>query len=74
MKAPTLCLQGVDEPRVGKNRMHLDLETDDLEKLATEIQEHGGSHVGELIVFTGGTYYVMTDPEGNEFCVGAWAD
>ena len=66
---PVLCLQQVDEPRVGKNRMHLDLIADDLEQVAAEVKQHGGSQVAGPNVIPGGSWYVMADPEGNEFCL-----
>jgi hypothetical protein len=65
---PPLLFQKVPEPKVGKNRVHLDLrgevmaeEVDRLRGLgATIIAERS---LGEL------RWTVMADPEGNEFCV-----
>jgi len=42
---PTLCLQRVDEVRSGKNRMHLDLLTDDLDGTVEEVLTRGGTRV-----------------------------
>jgi predicted enzyme related to lactoylglutathione lyase len=71
--APIMCLQGVDEHRVGKNRMHLDLIADDLEKVVAEVQQRGGSQVAGPNVIPMGSWYVMADPEGNEFCLVTFA-
>jgi predicted enzyme related to lactoylglutathione lyase len=62
-----LTLQQVTEPKSTKNRAHLDLFVDDLDAEvarlvalgATLAQEHHGHFRTS----------VMTDPEGNEFCV-----
>src|SRR3954452_24504055 len=62
---PVLCLQQVGEPRVGKNRMHLDLLTDELDELAAEVEARGGSRLSELRQIPTGRWYVMSDPEGN---------
>jgi len=55
-------LQEVPEPKIVKNRMHIDVQLRDeahLEELlrlgAAVVSEHAG-------------YRVLTDPEGNEFC------
>ena len=67
---PRLFFQRVPEPKAGKNRVHLDVNVGrdrvdaEVERLvaegATKLREHGD--MGERWV-------VMTDPEGNEFCV-----
>ena len=62
---PTLWFQRVPEPKSAKNRVHLDLRApgrvaDEVERLVTL-----GAHVSH----DGGDLVVMTDPEGNEFCV-----
>lgn len=52
----------VPEPKVGKNRMHLDVRIRDrphLEELFA---------MGARVVHRDGRRLVMTDPEGNEFC------
>jgi predicted enzyme related to lactoylglutathione lyase len=65
-----LTLQRVPEPKAGKNRMHLDLLVENVEADVTRLQRLGAS------VLTpaphrefGQTWYVLADPEGNEFCV-----
>jgi catechol 2,3-dioxygenase-like lactoylglutathione lyase family enzyme len=67
---PLLCLQQVDEPRSGKNRMHLDLiAQDDLDRVSDDVLRHGGTHVSGPYEQPGGRWRVMADPEGNEFCL-----
>jgi len=67
---PKLLLQRVPEERVGKNRMHLDIEVPDIESLASRLLELGASRVSQGIEAEHGSHWiVMTDPEGNEFCV-----
>ncbi|MGL4743126.1 MAG: VOC family protein, partial [Dermatophilaceae bacterium] len=63
----------VPEGKVGKNRIHLDLEPvegsrdDELARLIA----HGATEVADLRGTWGpGTgWVVLTDPEGNEFCI-----
>jgi catechol 2,3-dioxygenase-like lactoylglutathione lyase family enzyme len=54
---------GVPEPKTVKNRVHIDVATDDLDGLiahgATVLRAKGDGGVG---------WTVMADPEGNEFC------
>lgn len=66
----TLTLQRVPEPKVVKNRMHLDLLVDDLDQEVQRLESLGATRVeaGARTEF-GQTWYVLADPEGNEFCV-----
>lgn len=67
---PKLLLQQVPEPKATKNRMHLDIETPDIEIEATRLEALGAQRVqDELLHEHGTTWILMTDPEGNEFCV-----
>jgi predicted enzyme related to lactoylglutathione lyase len=69
-KLPKLLLQGVAEPKAGKNRMHLDLHTPDIETEANRLEGLGARRLedGPRSEF-GERWIVMADPEGNEFCV-----
>ena len=68
--APKLLLQQVAEPKVAKNRMHLDIETPDIQTEADRLTAHGARRVRDDICSEHGTAWVlMEDPEGNEFCV-----
>ena len=61
-------LQMVDDAKVSKERMHLDLETDDVEAEVRRLEALGATrwdHQTER----GFDFWVMRDPWGNEFCV-----
>ena len=67
---PKLLLQGVPEPKAVKNRMHFDIETPDIETEATRLEGLGARRIQTEPRHEHGTnWIVMTDPEGNEFCV-----
>lgn len=67
---PKLLLQQVPEPKATKNRMHLDIETPDIETEATRLEALGATRVqDDQIQEHGTTWILMSDPEGNEFCV-----
>jgi catechol 2,3-dioxygenase-like lactoylglutathione lyase family enzyme len=71
---PVLCLQQVDELRSGKNRKHLDLIANgELARVADDVRQHGGSHVSGPYEQAGGRWYVLADPDGNEFCLVSFA-
>lgn len=66
-KAPRFCFQKLLTPKVHKNRIHFDLFVADMEGEVERIVALGATKVRvgqEDVVWT-----VMTDPEGNEFCV-----
>jgi hypothetical protein len=61
---PMLCFQAERTPKTQRNRVHLDVQTEDraaevarLETLGAQVRDR---HPG---------FTVMLDPEGNEFCV-----
>ncbi|MGQ0826473.1 MAG: VOC family protein [Actinomycetota bacterium] len=63
-------LQGVPEPRAGKNRMHLDIVVDDIEPEIERLEALGAHRLDEGVQHLGETRWVrMSDPESNEFCV-----
>jgi predicted enzyme related to lactoylglutathione lyase len=66
---PKLLLQRVDEPKAGKNRMHLDIETPTVDEEVERLEQLGARRVGEPWPEHGTRWVVMNDPEGNEFCV-----
>ncbi len=61
-----LGFQRVAEPRLGKNRAHLDIYGSDISTLRDRIEALGGQR---LAGYEDGGFLVMADPEGNEFCV-----
>ena len=53
-----------------KNRLHVDLEVDDLDRAFAKIAALGGSAISDVLEMPGGyRWRVMADPEGNEFCI-----
>ena len=66
----TLTLQRVDEPKTVKNRMHVDLLVDDLDSEVRRLEELGALRLTAAPHEEfGQTWFVLADPEGNEFCV-----
>jgi catechol 2,3-dioxygenase-like lactoylglutathione lyase family enzyme len=66
---PVLFFTEVPEPKVAKNRLHLDVTaTLPLEEEVERLTELGAS-VRNWAEEDGGMWCVMLDPEGNEFCV-----
>ncbi|MDI3390720.1 VOC family protein [Streptomyces sp. B-S-A8] len=68
---PTLLLQQVPEPKQGKNRMHLDLDFGhaDLTAEVDRLERLGAQRTTGELTEHGFRWVVLTDPEGNEFCV-----
>ncbi len=66
---PVITFQPVVEPKTGKTRIHIDLWSDDLARSVKLIEQLGGNATGEIHRYQEGTVMVMTDPEGNEFCL-----
>ena len=65
-----LTLQQVDEPKTVKNRMHLDLLVDDVELEVRRLEALGSTRLTPTAREEfGQTWFVLADPEGNEFCV-----
>src|SRR5262245_16594175 len=61
---PRIFAQLVPEPKVAKNRVHLDLGASDVDDEIRRLTELGARVVAVLPAWT-----VMADPDGNEFCV-----
>ncbi len=67
---PPVAFQRVPETKTIKNRLHVDLEVDDLGEAFDRILALGGSAASEVRELSGGyRWRVMADPEGNEFCI-----
>jgi catechol 2,3-dioxygenase-like lactoylglutathione lyase family enzyme len=64
-----LGLQRVPEPKSGKNRTHLDLQTDDRVAEVRRLVDLGATVLAEH-AHSGFRWSVMADPAGNEFCIG----
>jgi hypothetical protein len=68
--ASPLLLQGVPEPKVGKNRMHLDIVAEDVEAEVQRLEALGAHRIDEGVQSFRNTHWVrMSDPDQNEFCV-----
>ncbi|WP_059012774.1 VOC family protein [Streptomyces specialis] len=67
-----LLFQDVPEAKSVKNRLHLDLrgEPGGLEKLVARLESLGATRVEEQQQGPVGHWWIMRDPEGNEFCAG----
>ncbi|MFE0737052.1 VOC family protein [Streptomyces sp. NPDC058855] len=63
-----LAFQRVPEGKTVKNRVHLDVEVADPVAAAEEVLALGARRSGGLVTDDQGSFQVMFDPEGNEFC------
>jgi hypothetical protein len=63
-EGPRYLFQRVPEPKRHKNRLHLDLHSDDLEAEVSRLVERGAVELYRI-----DTNVTMSDPEGNEFCI-----
>jgi hypothetical protein len=66
---PKLLFIKVPEPRTVKNRVHVDLRSDDREAEIERLIGLGATR-GATHAEYGVTWTVLQDPEGNELCVG----
>jgi catechol 2,3-dioxygenase-like lactoylglutathione lyase family enzyme len=66
--SPDILFLRVPEPKDVKNRLHIDLRPDDQAAEVARLEAIGATRtsVGQG---EGVTWVVMTDPDGNEFCV-----
>jgi predicted enzyme related to lactoylglutathione lyase len=66
----SLTLQRVAETKTVKNRMHIDLLVDDVPAQLARLEALGATRLTPTPHQEfGQTWYVMADPEGNEFCL-----
>ena len=65
-----LLFQDVPEGKSCKNRLHIDIhgEPGGLDTLVARLEELGATRVREVDKGPGGHWWIMQDPEGNEFC------
>lgn len=69
-QGPPFLLQRVADAKSGKNRMHVDIPSDDVEASAVDLVAHGATRLsGEAIQELGTRWITLADPEGNEFDV-----
>lgn len=67
-KSPVISFQKVDESKITKNRLHLDIKVADLEIATQRIIDIGGKLI-EICTQDPYEWHVMSDPEENEFCI-----
>ncbi|MFI6509125.1 VOC family protein [Streptosporangium sp. NPDC050855] len=65
-----LLFQDVPEKKSGKNRLHVDVHSGPggLDGLVTRLEGLGAARVREIDKGPAGHWWLMRDPEGNEFC------
>jgi len=66
---PNLLFLRVPESRVAKNRVHIDLDADDLGEARRRVESLGGTFVHEKDEY-GVHWMTFQDSEQNEFCIG----
>lgn len=64
----SVAFQQVADPTPGRRRLHLDTSVGDVDAATARIIELGGLHL-ETHEVPGLTWRVMSDPDGNEFCI-----
>ena len=70
-RAPRVLFEVVPEPKTVKNRVHLDLRIgdNDLDAEVEKLTARGATYLRRGQQGPTHVWVVMTDPEGNEFCV-----
>ncbi|WP_067479946.1 VOC family protein [Actinomadura hibisca] len=65
-----LLFQDVPEGKSVKNRLHIDVHSEPggLDELVARLEKLGATRVREVDQGPAGHWWVMLDPEGNEFC------
>lgn len=64
-----VAFQPVPEGKVAKNRVHVDLLVDELVDSTAHAVALGAATVGGVVDESNGSFQVLRDPEGNEFCL-----
>jgi predicted enzyme related to lactoylglutathione lyase len=59
----------VPEGKTAKNRVHLDLDADDVAGEVARVISLGATHIHDKDEY-GMRWTTLADPEGNEFCIG----
>lgn len=68
-EGPQLGFQKVPDPTPGKNRVHLDFTTPDVDGEVARLVAAGAGEVGRHSVGESFRWVVLADPAGNLFCV-----
>jgi predicted enzyme related to lactoylglutathione lyase len=69
-KGPQLAFQKVDDPTPGKNKVHIDFSSADMEAEVKRLVDLGATETGRNN-FGDFQWVVLADPDGNAFCVAA---
>src|SRR5450759_2771764 len=64
-----LAFQKVPEGKTVKNRLHLDVGVSDIAEATGQAEALGSQRVGGIHGDTAGSFQVLLDPEGNEWCL-----
>ncbi len=64
-----VAFQEVPEPKSGKNRLHIDVQVAALEEAIGACVSLGAKVEGAIIDDADGSFQLMLDPEGHEFCL-----
>ena len=70
-EGPALGFQRVEDPTPGKNRVHLDFASPDLEQEVNRLVSLGAVETGRHDFGEEFRWVVFADPDGNAFCVAA---
>ena len=65
-----LAFQKVPEGKAVKNRLHVDVGVSDIAADTAQAEALGAQRVGGIHGHTAGSFQVLLDPEGNEWCLG----
>ncbi len=69
-EGPSIILQVVPEPRIGKNRLHLDIYAKDIDHEVRRLVDIGATRIDPAPQEEVGHRWIrLADPEGNQFCV-----
>lgn len=64
-----LSFQKVAEVKTMKNRLHLDVEVSNIPQATSQAEALGAERLGDVHRSAAGTFQVLLDPEGNEWCL-----
>ena len=68
-EGPKLGFQKVPDPTPGKNRVHLDFSTGDVDAEVARLKAAGATEKGGRRISDNFRWIVLADPDGNVFCV-----
>jgi hypothetical protein len=68
---PGLAFQKVDDPTPGKNKVHIDFTSADMEAEVKRLVDLGATETGRGDAGPDFQWVVLADPDGNAFCVAA---